>query len=261
MANKKENRIGEIKYNNYGQKMTIISYLDSHNVTVKFDNGYIIKCQYGKFKRGSVKSPYDKSVYEVGYIGEGKYKAKDNLGKQTIQYSYWSHMMTRCYNKKYLKTRPTYEECEVCEEWHNFQNFAKWFDDNSYENDGGLMKLDKDILHKGNKVYSPENCVFVPNRINTLFVKRQNHRGEYPIGVSYYKKGKLKFVSQCYTFDRKQNKSIHRNLGYFETPKEAFNAYKTFKENYIKQVADDYKDKIPKKLYEVMYNWEVEITD
>ena len=68
-------------------------------------------------------------------------------------------------------------------------------------------------------------------------------------------------MSQCYTFDRKQNKSIHRNLGYFETPKEAFKSYKTFKEQYIKQVADEYKDKIPKKLYEAMYNWKVEITD
>ena len=68
-------------------------------------------------------------------------------------------------------------------------------------------------------------------------------------------------MSQCYTFDRKQNKSIHRNLGYFETPKEAFQAYKVAKENYIKQVADEYKDKIPYRLYEAMYNYEVEITD
>lgn len=208
-----------------------------------------------------MKHPYDKSVYGVGYIGEGRYKARDNLCKQTIQYYYWSHMMTRCYNEKYLKTGPTYEKCEVCKEWHNFQNFAKWFDENYYDIGDGRIQLDKDILIKRNKIYSPETCVFVPNRINTLFVKRQNYRGKYPIGVSYYKRGKINFLSQCYIFDREQNKSTHKNLGYFNTPEEAFYAYKEFKEEYIKQVADEYKDKIPKKLYDAMYRYKVDIND
>ena len=37
--------------------------------------------------------------------------------------------------------------------------------------------------------------------------------------------------------------------------------YKQFKENYIKQVADEYKDLIPEKLYNAMYEYEVEIED
>ena len=47
----------------------------------------------------------------------------------------------------------------------------------------------------------------------------------------------------------------------FDTPEEAFQTYKEFKENYIKQVADEYKDKIPEKLYEAMINYKIEITD
>ena len=37
--------------------------------------------------------------------------------------------------------------------------------------------------------------------------------------------------------------------------------YSESKENYIKQVADDYKDLIPNKLYEAMYACQVEIND
>ena len=50
-------------------------------------------------------------------------------------------------------------------------------------------------------------------------------------------------------------------LGYYNTPEEAFQAYKQFKENYIKQVADEYKELIPEKLYNAMYEYEVKIED
>ena len=50
-------------------------------------------------------------------------------------------------------------------------------------------------------------------------------------------------------------------LGHYNTPEEAFQAYKQFKENYIKQVADEYKELIPEKLYNAMYEYEVEIED
>ena len=56
-------------------------------------------------------------------------------------------------------------------------------------------------------------------------------------------------------------KRIRHKIGRFDTPEEAFYAYKQFKENYIKEVADEYKDSIPQKLYEAMYRYEVEIDD
>ena len=163
-------------------------------------------------------------------------------------------MLARCYDPKYTQKHPTYKQCEVCEEWHNFQNFAQWFENNYYEIDKQVMNLDKDILIKENKIYSPETCVFVPQNINKLFTKRDNNRGNFPVGVSYNKSSK-KYKSYCNT-DKKQN-----FLGYYTTPEEAFQAYKQFKENYIKQVADEYKDLIPEKLYNAMYEYEVEIED
>ena len=196
-------------------------------------------------------------IYDIGYYGEGKYKARKNNNEMTIQYRYWFNMIQRCYSEKELNRNKTYENVTVCEEWHNFQNFAKWFDDNYYEVDGERMNLDKDILIKGNKIYSPETCVFVPQRINVIFTKRQNGRGSLPIGVRYMNK---KFQARC-NVKYKNEKSKSVNLGTYDNVYEAFNEYKKFKEKYIKEVADEYKSKIPKKLYDALYIYEVEITD
>ena len=196
---------------------------------------------------------YERSVYGVGYYGEGKYVAKIN-GKHTPYYKTWNDMMIRAYSNKLHKKFKTYKDCKVCEEWHNFQNFAKWYEENYYEIEGEKMHLDKDILVKGNKLYSPETCVFVPQRINSLFTKGDKRRNIYPIGVSLYKKTN-KYVAHLNKNDKR------KTLGYFDNTIDAFNCYKQAKENYIKEVADQYKDKIPKKLYDAMYKYEVEITD
>ena len=197
-----------------------------------------------------VRNRYDKTVCGVGYLGEGKYNCKNSLYIRDR----WSKMLRRCYDPYYLNEHPTYIDCYVCEEWHNFQNFAKWYEENYYEIPNERMSLDKDILIKGNKIYSPSTCVFVPERINKLFTKHDKARGGYPIGISWYKQTN-KFSAKCHTFDKR----IH--LGYYDTIDTAFLAYKSFKEEYIKQVADEYKDLIPTKLYEALYKYEVNIDD
>ena len=124
------------------------------------------------------------------------------------------------------------------------------------------MNLDKDILKKGNKIYSPDTCVYTPQKINTLFIKSDALRGDFPIGVT--RNGKKGYSATCYAHsginDKMENK-VGEYLGTFRTPEEAFYAYKTFKEVYIKQIAEEYKPYIPEKLYNAMYNYEVEITD
>ena len=119
------------------------------------------------------------------------------------------------------------------------------------------MCLDKDILIKSNKIYSPEACCFIPEKINILFTKSNSMRGKYPIGVTYHNRDNVLEAWCC-------NKECKRQyLGRFplNRPFQAFTTYKNFKENYIKQVADEYKGLIPQKLYEAMYNYEVEIND
>ena len=248
-------RIGEFNYTRYGTKMIIIEYINCDNIKVKIDNtNYTIKTSYSIFKKGNVKYPYDKSVYNVGYFGEGKY----NSSKDRRCYYCWRDMIRRCYDKKVYCKEPTYKGCTVCKEWLNFQNFAEWYYNNYYDFLSERVELDKDILNKHNKIYSPNNCIFVPQRINKLF-KKVSHGNCKSLVVTYYKYNN-KYNASCCVINNK-GKALNKNLGYFSNEIDAFNAYKQFKEKYIKQVADDYKDKIPKKLYEAMYNWEVEITD
>jgi len=250
----KDNRVGEISLNTYKSKMTIIKYSGRNNVLVKFDNGYEIETRYSRFKSGEVENPYDKSTYSIGYLGEGIYNNNGIVKPYKKQYDTWHRMLQRCYDENYQDTRPTYIGCTVCEEWHNFQNFAKWYDENFYEIEDHRMELDKDILFKGNKVYSPETCVFVPNRINSLFIKSNASRGEFPIGVSFVKKRSTYVASCC-------DNGKGKKLGEYDSPELAFEIYKDYKEKLIKRIAEEYKNIIPYKLYDALYKYEVEITD
>ena len=251
---RKIDRTGEKAINNFGSEMIIVKYKNTNNMNVLFPeyNWIAYGVQYIQFKKGKIKCPYEPRLCHVGYIGEGEYKCELD-GKLTNEYKIWSGMLKRCYNEAQIKRDKVYKDCIVCKEWHNFQTFSQWYENNYYEIPNELMSLDKDILVKGNKIYSPDTCVFVPQTINTLFTKSNKSRGKYPIGVDYKNN---KFRSRCRTIETKE---IH--LGMFNTPQEAFQAYKKFKENYIKQVADEYKEYIPQKLYEAMYNYEVEIGD
>ena len=256
----KLNRTGEEKLNNFGSKMIIVKYNSCRDIDVYFPQyNYTIKHRkYEYFSKGEIRCPYEPTVYNIGYLGEGKYKSKIN-GKFTRCYTTWRSMLNRCYNERFKQKHTYCKDCEVCEEWHNFQNFANWYYDNYYEIKNECMHLDKDILIKNNKIYSPKTCVFAPQRINTLFTKCNKNRGKLPIGVKLEKYNK--YSSSCSTYDFEENKQIRVHLGYYDTPKKAFEVYKKFKEKYIKEVADYYKESIPQNLYNAMYSYIVDIND
>ena len=232
--------------------MKIIEYKNCLNIVVQFRDGYITNATYQEFCQEMIRNPYDKTIHNVGYIGVGLHLATLD-GITTKKFRVWERMLQRCYDKKFHEKFITYENCITYEKWHNFQDFGDWFDDNYYEVEKNKMQLDKDILIKGNKIYSPDTCVFVPNKINSLFTKSNAKRGNYPIGVSYHIDSG-KFEAQC-------NNKNKKYLGIFTTPEEAFSVYKIHKEKYIKQIADEYKGKIPEKLYNALYKYKVEITD
>ena len=260
MVRSKTDRTGEENVNNFGSKMIISRYNNTRDIDVYFPeyDWTINHVTYGAaFKKGKIKCPYEPRVHGKGYLGENKYKASEN-GKKTKCYKVWQKMLQRCYDD-FKKRRPSYKDCEVCTEWHNFQNFAEWYNDNYYQIEDEVMNLDKDILVKGNKIYSPETCVFVPQNINTLFIKCDKSRGDYPIGVCYNKQNG-KYIPQCNVCNSKS-----RHLGCFDNPEEAFQVYKQYKEKYIKEVIDSYEGIIPEphysKLKNAIYNYKVEITD
>ena len=252
-------RLGEEGINNLGSKMVIKEYRNARDIDVYFpEYDWTFKhATYQHFKKGNVKCSYEPRYYSKGYLGEGKYSVSEN-DKLKREFKIWVSMLERCYDPKLQEKYPTYNGCIVEDNWLNFQHMCEWLDENYYEIPGEKMCLDKDILYKGNKIYSRETCIFVPQRINKLFTKRDNGRGENPIGVTLRKSGG--YQAQC---NDGYGKRIY--LGTYPTKEEAFQVYKEYKEKVIKEVIDSYKGKIPEphysRLREAMYKYEVEIDD
>lgn len=165
-------RTGETHINNKGTPMKIIAYRNSSNIDVEFlDSHHYIKknATYSNFKRGNVSNPYDRTVFGIGYLGEREDEAI--VKHDDDRYACWQHMIERWYLEKKKDIHPSYYGIsEISEEWQCYANFADWYDSHYYEVNERLH-LDKDILYKGNKIYSPHHCIFVPQRINLQFGK------------------------------------------------------------------------------------------
>ena len=142
-------------------------------------------------------------------------------------YKVWNSMLRRCYSSRFHKKNPTYAGCTVASEWFLFSKFKLWMDEQDWQG----KQLDKDILIQKNKVYSPSTCIFVSSEINNLLINNGACRGKFPLGV-YLPKPKGKYVAQC-NFN-----NAPKHLGYFDTPEEAHEAYKSFKYKYIAEIAN-----------------------
>lgn len=245
--------------NNQGCLMKIIEYNNCDDIVVEFQDDYKYKkhATYDRFIKGQIWNPYLPTICEVGIVGD-KYKTSIN-GKFTKEYVTWHNILVRCYDEKIKKNHQTYIKAKCCKDWLCFENFYEWLHRQpNFDKwlNGNSWAIDKDILVKGNKEYSPNTCCLVPQNINSLFTKRDLSRGQYPVGV--YKKDN-KFISQCQNpFDRTQ-----KNLGYYDTSIEAFYAYKKYKEDLIKYIAKEEfgNGNITRQCYEAMMNYQVEITD
>lgn len=185
--------------------------------------------------------------YGVGYIGVGDFKSKLG-GKNTKTYNTWSDMLKRCYSAKCQERHPTYIGCRVTDEWHDFQEFAKWYE---VQANGDGWQLDKDLIFEGNKTYSPEFCSIIPREINTLLTDRRNERGELPRGVA--------LKNRKYQV-RVNKKGARKYLGVYPTAEEAFDVYKSAKEEILRSVAEEFKDLIHPKVYQFLIKYEVSMT-
>lgn len=270
MGRNKIDRTGETNISNEGCVMKIVKYSDALDIVVEFQDGYKYRLhtQYEYFKNGECKNPFYPSVCGHGYLGVDKNgnvpntaELKDGKWVQTWKYRKWQKMLQRCFDNKLKEKYPTYKDVTCCERWLCYANFLEGLEVLKQEynwNKDEKLNLDKDILHKDNKVYSLENCVLVPDYINFLFLKNDAVRGDCPIGVSYHK-GAKKYQARC-RINGKQTR-----LGYYNTIEQAFNAYKIAKEQEIKRVAEDCVSKgyITKdsRLYNAMISYQIEIDD
>ena len=250
--------VGKVCKSKLSGDFKVLKYNDNRNVEIRFlKTGYETTVELGDIKKGNVKDPYSPSVCGVGVSGN-KYLITVN-GVKTKEYELWKSMLERCYSDSaYQKKRPTYKDCEVSENFKSYEYFYEWCQNQfGFSNDGNgyPFHLDKDLLVKGNKIYSESTCVFIPSEINSLLTKCTASRGKHLIGVSWHKTRKS-FIAMV-----NKNKGKQEHLGYFSTEIEAFNAYKQAKESFIKEQAEKWKDEIDERAYSALMNYQVEITD
>lgn len=133
-------------------------------------------------------------------------KQKDGSFKMCRIYSRWGNMLKRCYSESAKGTK--YGKCKVDTRWKRFSEYRSWFLSNEVN---GLV-IDKDLL--SGKLYSPETCLFIPDRVNT-FIQEHSITKELPSGV-HFNKEKGKFCSRVYKpFATKRGE--HTHCGYTDT--------------------------------------------
>lgn len=232
--------------------VVVEEYISNKEVRIKFiDTGYRTTANMSNVTRGNVKDKLKPTVFGVGITGDVSSKITDS--EVFKEYKVWSKMLQRCYDAKLHERYNTYIGCSVSDNFRYFQYFKEWCN-NQVGFDQPNFELDKDLLMKGNKIYSEDTCLFLPHQINSTLTKSNKARGKYPIGVTVDKRGGRFFAQMVIGNEQKK-------FGYSSTPEEAFYAYKEAKEAYIKKLAEKWKDKIDPRAYNALMNYQVEIID
>lgn len=245
--------IGDIFRTRQGCDVEILEYQRYNKILVKFldKEGHEKYVSKKELLNGRIKNPFHPDVVGIGFFGVGPHIGKIHAGSNTTskEYSHWHSMLTRCYYQKYHERFPTYVGCSVDSQWHNFQEFAEWC---QWQEGFKYPKsvLDKDLLVPGNKIYSPENCVFLPPELNGLIVSPKKIGKQFPAGISY-QKDYGKYIVSCAVEGK------NKNLGRYECPEEAFAVYKDFKENLVRGKAEEYKGVIDVRAYTALLNFEI----
>lgn len=174
------------------------------------------------------------SVQGIGLMGYGKYSSlKHRHARQK-----WDDMLKRCYGSR--EENPSYEGCTVHKDWHNFQNFAAWFEKNYPLNYKESLVLDKDLLIPGNKIYGPDTCCLIPYLINHQFKETKRGASNLPIGIG--KEHKM-YIAKLNRY------GVKYTLGSSHYLKEAVEMRRLTKQEYIKELAERFKPILSKKVY------------
>jgi len=144
---------------------------------------------------------------------------------ECVFYRHWCEMLKRCYYSGFLREKPAYIGCTVFPEWHRFSSFKAWMESREWQG----KVIDKDIMVYGNKIYSPETCIFVEPRINSFVTERKSNSPNELFGACWNKKQR-KYVSSC---ANGKGKNIY--LGSFDLE---IDAHKAWAYQKIKLVVD-----------------------
>lgn len=237
-------KVGQVFKINNGESIRVEQYIDCYNVYISFLGNYtnLKRVSVGQITSGNIKNNYKRSVVGVGYLGDGCYKSAEN-GKKTECYLCWVSLITRCY-KSSANSEHYFNICTVHEDWHNFQNFAGWYYKQRGCNKG--YPLDKDLITKGNKHYSPETCCLVPREVNNVIIVSNKNR-QLPAGVTIIKSGRYQARISI------ENKTVR--LGVYDTAKDAHEAYVRKKEASVRGMAEKWKNEICDNAYNALRSW------
>lgn len=258
------NRLGQIGITKYEDTMKIIEYYTNDNIIVEMltDNPCQVHTQYINFLKGNVKN-YNKVIYGYhGYLGQGPYSTEhldDNgIRIRHIEFGIWKGI--HCRSENFDGKHPSYKDVTVCEEWWNYQNFAKWYNDHKYNIEDDFLCIDKDILYPESKIYSPKTCCLIPNSINEIFKDFKNYKNDdLPIGVSIRNDSKsIKYRARTTSIN--EFGDVYYSNKTFDNVLDAFIFYKVQKEKYIKYLANKYKNIIDNSVYLKLIEYEVTTT-
>lgn len=231
---------GDVFTSNQGHTAIVLEYKNVHNIVVKYSSGRIETCSGGNLRAGKFKDKGLPTVLGIGILGY-----ESDVEKSS--YTAWYSMLQRVYAPQCEKTKRVYEGCSVDSSWLYYQVFKKWYDGQIKE---VSWQLEKDLLVKNNKVYSPDRCVMVPQELNKFLVSQGRHREGVPTGV-YYQKQRDKWVAQVCIEGK------HYALGRFDTSGEAFLVYKSAKEAEAKRLAEKWCKIVDPRVTTALLNFEV----
>lgn len=242
--------IGDKFVDSNGLPCEVVEYISYRKIKIRFEDGYEQYRNGRKLRKGFLK---DGTRFKRP-VSEKLSKIREKMPKaHSVLRTKHSSMLNRIFRTSESIKNASYQSSTICKEWVEVENFMSWAVEQTGHDQLG-WHIDKDILKKGNKEYCPEFCCFVPPRINILFTNRAAKRGDCPVGV-YQDKKSGRYISAC------RDGVTKVNLGSFSTSEKAFSAYKMFKENLIKTIAQEYKGVICQRVYEALIRYEIEITD
>lgn len=243
--------VGSRYKTNKGFWYTIKEYKSATNITIQFDpddlctNGYVRKVSKYYISTGVIDYPFERSCAGIGYVGLGvKYDGDGHIR------DVWSKMLQRCYNPS-IKDSTGYSGCTVCDNWHSYTNFHGWYTEQintgMYQKD---YQLDKDIIKWGNKVYCPEYCRLVPEKINSFLNNFEDTRSTgTPNGVNWKEKNKKYQVSIKDEDSKTKYLCITDDVAY------GYEVYRTEKEKIAKILADRYRTVVNEEIISALYNF------
>ena len=252
LALKKAEYEGSVfKTNNYGD-VVVLEYNNAIDVTIKFLNtGNVRKTATSELRKGEIRDNEAFPVYKMGVMDIPNELRRGQPNPR--EYSIWNGIRQRCYNENNRDKLMSYKGIKMSDNFKLYSYFKEWCHKQIGFNEEG-WQLDKDILSKDNKVYSEDTCCFVPPEINCAITNNKSVRGRFPQGV-IYNCTKTRYRARI------QRSNKWESLGTYDTPEEAFYAYKPVKEAYIKSLAEKWKDKIDPRVYDALVKWEINIDD